>query len=628
VQAALASGDTLGAASAIGATPEEWEVLRKLQVGDTLEPHQVVQLWGVLQHHKRVLTPHPRGITGATFSLRFKEGKEGERVFVRSGDHLAPGMQEAARRAFEKMAALGYVEYVNESDSAIPWFPKRKPDGSCRILLNATAYNAITEVDVDQRGAPRVDWELMRRVGRVNTVVDAMSGFFQVPADPATARICTVHLPPGMPGRFARFKVMGMGFTGAPLVFQELMTDILAEEIHGQQARVYMDDVRISTALPGEEGGATGSSEGGDGRLTDAEVQDHLRTLTAVLSKLEARGVYLGAQKCQWMTGVVRYLGAVMTAEERMLDPRRVAGLRHMGRPKNVEQLRRLLGVVASFDGYLHGVVEEVRVLQDVLRVTAGRGGVTAAWTTAADAAYERVMKEMTSPRVLAYPRWDRDFELECDASKSGRGAVLYQYDDAGQRRVVAMLMRLWDQQMRALSNTDREVLAVVMGVMDVAAITGTAHVTVFTDHANSLSIFSNYFNSSSPTRQRWASILSHYNVTIKHKPGAELGAADNLSRYPTLEDWCPERPGVVAAESLFATSKPQVLVVRADGERAGECKDRLTAFLSGGGDEEVPTFVRELQAAQRTELEGTDLVEMYTKGRSYRRGHATGYRC
>ena len=39
---------------------------------------------------------------------------------------------------------------------------------------------------------------------------------------------------------------------------------------------------------------------------------------------------------------------------------------------------------------------------------------------------------------VLAYADYSRPFQLHTDASKIGLGAVLYQDDDSGKRRVVA----------------------------------------------------------------------------------------------------------------------------------------------------------------------------------------------
>ena len=53
-------------------------------------------------------------------------------------------------------------------------------------------------------------------------------------------------------------------------------------------------------------------------------------------------------------------------------------------------------------------------------------------WSSACQEAFTRLKELLTSPPVLAYPNFDRQFVLHTDASSRGLGAVLEQEQDDG----------------------------------------------------------------------------------------------------------------------------------------------------------------------------------------------------
>lgn len=53
-------------------------------------------------------------------------------------------------------------------------------------------------------------------------------------------------------------------------------------------------------------------------------------------------------------------------------------------------------------------------------------------WSSACQEAFTRLKELLTSPPVLAYPNFDRQFVLHTDASSHGLGAVLKQEQDDG----------------------------------------------------------------------------------------------------------------------------------------------------------------------------------------------------
>ena len=60
-------------------------------------------------------------------------------------------------------------------------------------------------------------------------------------------------------------------------------------------------------------------------------------------------------------------------------------------------------------------------------------------WTDECQIVFERLKDLCTSTPILAYADYNKLFQLQSIASDLGLGAVLYQNDDEGQQRIIAM---------------------------------------------------------------------------------------------------------------------------------------------------------------------------------------------
>ena len=59
-------------------------------------------------------------------------------------------------------------------------------------------------------------------------------------------------------------------------------------------------------------------------------------------------------------------------------------------------------------------------------------------WTPECQEAFDSLRTQLTSTPILAYPNFKKPFLLDTDASDSGIGAVLPQFDEAGREQVIA----------------------------------------------------------------------------------------------------------------------------------------------------------------------------------------------
>lgn len=132
----------------------------------------------------------------------------------------------------------------------------------------------------------------------------------------------------------------------------------------------------------------------------------------------------------------------------------------------------------------------------------------------------------MSSPQVLALPDFSLPFELECDASDNGIGAVLHQ-----NHRPIAFTSQALGPKNQALSIYERELIAIVSAVKKWHTYLQGTHFIIRTDH-HSLKYFLHQ-KSNTPFQQKWVSKLLGYDYEIQYKCGRDNLVADALSRLP-----------------------------------------------------------------------------------------------
>ena len=127
--------------------------------------------------------------------------------------------------------------------------------------------------------------------------------------------------------------------------------------------------------------------------------------------------------------------------------------------PKNVGELRSLLGFLSYYRCYVRNFARIVKPLYDLLRddggvkVRKGAKGVTAKtgqkyesrspikWNDELQGIVDGLIGHLKSGEVIAFPDFDIPFFLTTDASGYGLGAVLYQTQE-GKDRVIAYASR------------------------------------------------------------------------------------------------------------------------------------------------------------------------------------------
>ena len=324
------------------------------------------------------------------------------------------------------------------------------------------------------------------------------------------------------------------GLTNAPACFQRFMEGCLSD-LRDMICTPYLDDVTVYSKT----------------------FEEHIDNVRTVLRRLGEHGVKLKPSKCHMFQKEVRHLGRVVSEEGHKMDSNNIDALIALKstRPKTVGDVRKIVGLLGYYRGYVQDFSRIVKPIYDLLqskdttdtiknhRIEAnGKKGLSKTqpsssnpveWERKHEEILAHVIDCLTSPPVMAYPNYERPFIVQTDASKEGLGAVLYQSQD-GKMRVIAYASRTLSptEQKYHLHSGKLEFLALKWSITERFRdyLYYAPGFTVLTDN-NPLTyvLTSGKLNA---TGHRWVAELSDFHFTIKYRRGTANGDADFLS-YP-----------------------------------------------------------------------------------------------
>ena len=212
--------------------------------------------------------------------------------------HVPLPLRDKVKQELEKMVDLGVISKV---DVPTPWCAgmvvASKKNVGIRICIDFKLLNNYVQREVHP--LPKVDDVLAQLAGaKVFSKLDANSGFWQIPLA-EQSRLLTTFITPY--GRYC-FNKLPFGICSAPEHFQKRMSQIL-EGLDGVLCQ--MDDVL----------------------LFGKNKEEHDVRLRAALEKLEAAGVTLNEEKCEFEKSRLLFLGHIIDEQGIHADPNKTASI-------------------------------------------------------------------------------------------------------------------------------------------------------------------------------------------------------------------------------------------------------------------------------------------------------------
>ena len=155
------------------------------------------------------------------------------------------------------------------------------------------------------------------------------------------------------------------------------------------------------------------------------------------------------------------------------------------------------------------------------------------AWGPEQKSAFEKLKVAVSTAPVLVKPRFDDAFIMDTDASDYAVGAVLSQLGQDNLEHPVYFHSRLLTPAERNYSVTEKECLAIVVGVAKFRAYILGNHTTVRTDHAPIRGLLKRF--DLTGRCARWRCLLSEYDLSLQTRRGRQHQNMDGLSRMLTM---------------------------------------------------------------------------------------------
>jgi hypothetical protein len=319
--------------------------------------------------------------------------------------------------------------------------------------------------------------------------------------------------------------------------------------------------------------------------------EDHLHHLDIVFRDLMKCNFLLSASKFQPFQKEIYFLGFMISGDEQWIPEDRLSFVDKIEVPKNKKQIQSLLGTANYLSAFIDGFQQCCGPLYDAMK---GKSDKTPLQLNDVQMkAFHELKRLIKNAPRLSHLDTSQPIYMECDASLTGAGSILYHiYDnpDGSQtKKVVRYGSRRWSLT-ESLNHTslEREALAILVGAKThMLFLQACPEVIIKTDLKSLIPILSCYNNPDSNTM----AITSHriyalpFKWKLHHTPGVSLPVADLFSRihkpyecqytdrrfrYPDLkrehikmpEEWKQNPDLILTTADLMEAMRQQIMFI------------------------------------------------------------------
>lgn len=375
-----------------------------------------------------------------------------------------------------------------------------KPTGDIRICVDMRRANeAILR---ENYPLPTFDSFMTKlRNAKYFSRLDLMNAYHQLELEKDSRPITTFITHKGM----FRYKRLMFGVNSAPEIFQRIFEAMLAS---CKNCLNYLDDIIVY-----------GSSE-----------SEHDACLKKVMEVLNENNVLLNKTKCLIKVQELEFLGHKLSDKGIEADQKKIKTILDFRAPENKEEVRSFLGLVTYLGKFLPDLGTATEPLRQLTKTE-----VKFVWTEDHQRHFNQLKEALAKLPILAYFDPQRRTRLVADASPVALGAVLLQFDDQDNPRVISFASKSLSDVERRYSQTEKESLGLVWAVERFYFYVMGLEFELVTDHKPLEAIFKP--TSKPPARiERWLLRLQAFKFKVIFQPG-KLNIADSVSRLCKLQD-------------------------------------------------------------------------------------------
>ncbi|GJX29979.1 putative reverse transcriptase domain-containing protein [Tanacetum coccineum] len=375
----------------------------------------------------------------------------------------------------EQLQELSDKGFIRPSSS--PWgspvlFVKKK-DGSFQMLID---YRELNKLMVKNRyPLPMIDNLFDQLQGSsVYSKIDLRSGYHQLRFHEGDILKTTFRTRYG----YYEFKVMPFGLTNTPAVFMDLVNRVCKPYLDKFMI-VFIDDILIYSK-------------------NKEEHEEPPKLILELLKKEEFQGIHV--------------------------DPAKIESIKDWASPKTLTEIHQFLGLVGYYQRFIKGFLKVAKPMTKLAQKK-----VAFEWGDKQEAAFQTLKDNLCSAPILALPKGAENFNVYCDASHKGLGAVLMQNE-----MVIAYASRQLKIHEKNYTTHDLELDAVVFALKIWRHYLYGTKCTLFTDHKSLQHILDQ--KELNMRNHHWLELLSDYDCEIRYHSGKANVVADALSRKEQIK--------------------------------------------------------------------------------------------
>ncbi|XP_048627208.1 uncharacterized protein LOC125595466 [Brassica napus] len=205
------------------------------------------------------------------------------------------------------------------------------------------------------------------------------------------------------------------------------------------------------------------------------------------------------------------------------VDEEKVKAIREWRIPKSIGEVRSFHGLAGFYKRFVRDFSTVAAPLTEVIKKSVGF-----TWGPTQEDAFQMLKEKLTSAPLLALPDFSKTFEIECDASGIGIGAVLMQ-----DKKPIAYFSEKLGGATLNYPTYDKELYALVRALQVWQHYLWPKEFVIHTDHESLKHLKGQ--QKLNKRHARWVEFFETFPYVIHYKKGKENVVADALSRRYTL---------------------------------------------------------------------------------------------
>ena len=463
------------------------------RINPALDPGVKERIFDVLWESRSVFAVNPKKPTQTTMAEHDIETGDARPVKQKS-TRMSPEMEAEVNKQLKEMFDNDICRPSNS-----PWSSRvilvRKKDSSYRFVVDYRDLNQATKKDA----YPAANWQdiLDKMAGsRVFSFLDGASAYWSVPIREGDREKTAFSVPRGQ----YEMNVMAFGLCNSQSTYQRVINQVLSGV---PQVEAYIDDSCVHTR--------------------DAE--EHVIHLKKTLDAYKSANMQLRLDKCRFAYEKGEFVGHEISGEGYSPLKSHVATIKNYPRPNSKKEVQRFLGLV---NFYRHFIPKMASIASPLYKLTHQDSAWL--WTEECEVSFESLRMALVKIPVLGFPKWNKPFWVEVDASSVSVGGILSQETEDGVRRPLAYFSSGLTGSQRNYSASELECWALVAAVRKWKTYLQAApKIVLVTDH-NPL-VWLRRQKDPRHKFARWLMELESYKYEIVYRKGIENVGADCLSR-------------------------------------------------------------------------------------------------